>query len=137
MSRRASMPILTLPPVIETTETSISSPIMIDWLGFLVTRSIGADSPTVAQAMTTALGGRAGDGSLQPHRARPDGGRGFAAHPPTDGLIRRYQGAQSRGSASGGPDLEARRRRPAYEADRREAMEQQPTIIDLRRSDSS
>jgi hypothetical protein len=40
MSRGAWIPMRTFSPMIDKTETSMSSPIMIDWLDFLVSTSI-------------------------------------------------------------------------------------------------
>src|SRR4051794_7151152 len=57
MSRGAWMLIRTFSPMIESTETSMSSPIMIDWLDFRVSTSI-APSPCRGRA------------SAEPYRAR-------------------------------------------------------------------
>src|SRR5919108_6453281 len=72
MSRGAWIPILTLSPAIPSTEISTSSPIMIDWLVFLVSTSI-------RQLSVSRSGSGSGGDSGHPEAA--GGNAGLAQQP--------------------------------------------------------
>ena len=52
MSRGAWMPMRTFSPMIDRTDTSMSSPIMIDWLDFLVSTSMFLEPASLAAGFT-------------------------------------------------------------------------------------